>query len=121
MEWKVLLDPAFEIWLLEQETGVRQAITAYAKLLATFGPGLGRPHVDTLKGSKLTNLKELRVQYQGEPWRVLFAFDPKRRAILLVGGNKQGDNRWYKKAIPLAEKRYWQYLEQMEEDNGNQS
>jgi len=121
MEWKVLLDQQFETWLLEQQPRVRQTITAHAKLLATFGPKLGRPYVDTLKGSKLTNLKELRVQHQGEPWRVLFAFDPERRAILLIGGNKQGNSQWYKKAIPLAEKRYWQHLEQMEKDNDEKS
>lgn len=85
--------------------------------LKAFGPTLGGPQVDTLKGAGLTNLKELHVQYQGELWRVLFVFDPKRRAILLVGGNKQGDARWYKKAIPLAEQRCWRHLEQMKDDN----
>lgn len=109
------------IQILEQEQNAQTAIFAHIGLLKTFGPTLGRPHVDTLKGSRFTNLKELRVQYQGEPWRVLFVFDPTRRAILLVGGNKQGDARWYKKAIPLAEQRYQRYLEQMENDNDRDS
>ncbi len=121
MEWKILLDPEFEIWLIEQEIGVREAVVAHAKLLGRFGPALGRPQVDTLKGSILTHLKELRVQYHGEPWRVLFAFDPKRRAILLVGGNKQGDKRWYHKAIPLAEARYERHIEEMETNHGKGS
>jgi hypothetical protein len=121
MEWEVLLDSDFEQWLTEQEVGVRRAIVAHAKLLATFGPSLGRPHVDTLKGSKLTNLKELRVQYQGQPWRVLFAFDPKRRAILLIGGDKRGDNRWYRKAIAIAEQRYERHLAQMEQERDKKS
>ena len=117
MEWQVLLDADFKAWLLDQEQKVQTAIFAHIGLLKAFGPTLGRPQVDTLKGSRLTNLKELRVQYQGEPWRVLFVFDPKRRAILLVGGNKQGDARWYKKAIPVAEQRYQRHVEQMEHDN----
>ena len=117
MEWQVLLDADFKTWLLGQEQNVQTAIFAHIGLLKAFGPTLGRPQVDTLKGSRLTNLKELRVQYQAEPWRVLFVFDPKRRAILLVGGNKQGDARWYKKAIPMAEQRYQWHLEQMEQDD----
>lgn len=103
---------------MEQEAGVRISISSYAKLLAQMGPALGRPHVDTLKGSRLKNLKELRVQYQGEPWRVLFVFDPRRQAVLLVGGCKQGNDRWYKEIIPLAEKRYQQHLEEMEQNDG---
>jgi hypothetical protein len=78
MEWEVLLAPEFDAWLLKQERGVRVAIAAHAGLLKEFGPALGRPQVDTLKGSKLAHLKELRIQYQGAPWRVLFVFDPKR-------------------------------------------
>jgi hypothetical protein len=118
MAWDVLLDPDFEAWLLQQQPGVRVSIVAAANTLRTFGPTLGRPQVDTLKGSELANLKELRVQYQGEPWRVLFVFDPKRRAILLVGGTKQGNPRWYRTAIPLAEKRYRRHLAELEHDDG---
>jgi hypothetical protein len=62
-------------------------------------------------------MKELRIQYQGEPWRILFAFDPLRQAILLVGGNKSGNNRWYQENIPIAEQRYERYLETLEEEN----
>jgi hypothetical protein len=60
-------------------------------------------------------MKELRVQYKGDPWRILFAFDPVRRAILLVGGDKTGDDRWYKKNIPLADARFDKHLEQVKE------
>ncbi len=114
MEWTILLDEAFERWLLEQVMTVRVSIASHIGLLAKFGPMLGRPQVDTLQGSSLPNLKELRVQIQGDPWRVLFAFDPKRRAIVLVGGNKRGDKRWYKKNIPIAEERYQRHVERME-------
>ena len=114
MEWVVLLDADFAIWLREQDPGVQDAVAMYAQLLARFGPTLGRPQVDTLKGAKLTHLKELRVQHQGAPWRVLFAFDPKRQAILLVGGCKRGNKRWYAEAIALAEQRYRRHLEALE-------
>ena len=80
------------------------AILAHLKALAVEGPQLGRPYCDTLKGSKVANLKELRVQVDGDPFRVLFAFDIERAAVLLVGGNKAGDKRWYDINIPIAEK-----------------
>jgi hypothetical protein len=86
-------------------------------VLGEFGPKLGRPRVDTLEGSSFQNMKELRIQYQGEPWRILFAFDPKRQAVLLVGGNKTGNKRWYKENIPIADKRYRKYLEILKEEN----
>ncbi|PDW02228.1 type II toxin-antitoxin system RelE/ParE family toxin [Candidatus Viridilinea mediisalina] len=114
MKWTILLDPDFETWLSEQEQGVQVAIAAHANLLSQRGPSLGRPYVDTLQGSQFTNLKELRVQYRGAPWRVLFAFDPKRQAILLVGGCKQGQSRWYREMIPIAEQRYQRHLDTME-------
>jgi hypothetical protein len=80
------------------------------------GPQLGRPYVDTVEGSAFTNMKELRVQFRGDPWRILFAFDPRRSAILLVGGNKRGDNRWYKKHLPIADERFRRHLERLERD-----
>jgi hypothetical protein len=118
MKWNVLYDDEFIDWLEQQEIELQNAILSLVEVLIEAGPGLGRPRVDTIKGSKLRNLKELRVQYRGEPWRVLFAFDPQRQAILLVGGNKQGNDRWYKEAISIAEKRYKRHLEELENDNG---
>ena len=61
-------------------------------------------------------MKELRVQFRGDPWRILFAFDPSRKAILLVGGNKRGDKRWYKTNIPIADGRYRRHLKRLEMD-----
>jgi len=117
MEWNVIFDPEFRIWFYQQEQGFQDETFAVIKILEESGPMLGRPRVDTLKGSSFANMKELRVQYLGEPWRILFAFDPKRQAILLVGGNKTGNNRWYKENIPIADKRYEEYLEIIEEEN----
>jgi hypothetical protein len=117
MEWNVIFDPNFRIWFYAQDSGLQDEIFAIVEILAETGPKLGRPRVDTLKGSAFSNMKELRIQYQGEPWRILFAFDPLRQAILLVGGNKSGNKRWYKENIPLADQRYEQYLETLEEEN----
>jgi len=72
------------------EEELQDELLAHAILLRDYGPILGRPTVDTLKGSRHANMKELRFDWEGEIWRVAFAFDPKRRAILLVGGDKAG-------------------------------
>jgi hypothetical protein len=115
MEWEVLLDEAFAEWLDGLDDDVRISILAHAVLLRERGPQLGRPYVDTVEGSAFTNMKELRVQHRGDPWRILFAFDPNRAAILLVGGNKRGDKRWYKKFLPIADERYRRHLERLEQ------
>jgi hypothetical protein len=117
MEWNVIFDPDFRTWFYEQEVEFQNEALAIIEILAESGPTLGRPRVDTLKGSVFKNMKELRIQYQGEPWRILFAFDPQRQAILLVGGNKTGNKRWYEENLPIAERRYEQYLETIEEEN----
>jgi hypothetical protein len=117
MEWNIIFDPDFKIWFYQQEQGFQQEAFAVLSVLEEFGPKLGRPRVDTLEGSTFSNMKELRIQYKGEPWRILFAFDPQRQAILLVGGNKTGNKRWYKENIPIADKRYTEYLELLQEEN----
>jgi hypothetical protein len=81
-----------------------------ADLLEQAGPALGRPHVDTLKGSRVPNLKELRVQHQGSPFRIIFAFDPRRVGYLILGGDKTGDTGWYTTFIPHAERIYAKHL-----------
>lgn len=88
---------------------------AGVELLERLGPGLGRPFVDTLEGSRLTNLKELRPR--GGHLRVLFVFDPRRTAILLLGGDKSGRwKAWYAEAIPQAERLYEEHLEQLRQE-----
>ena len=116
MTWTIIFHPAFRDWLQEQEEDTQDSIAAMLGLLKLEGPLLGRPYVDTLKGSQYPNLKELRVQHRGEPWRILFAFDPLRQAIVLVGGNKTGDKRWYEKNMPVAENRFAEHLAELEEE-----
>jgi hypothetical protein len=84
-------------------------------LLSETGPNLTRPYVEKVKDSEYQNMKELRVQIAGKPWRVLFAFDPTRTAVLLVGGNKGGDPRWYKTSIPIADRRFRRHLDTLKE------
>ena len=111
----------FEEWwssLTESEQGV---IDAYVKMLEEFGIALGHPYSSDIKGSKYSQMRELRPQHQGRPYRVLYAFDPRRMAILLIGGDKTGNNRWYEEFVPVADKLYKDHLEtltQEESSNG---
>lgn len=116
MEWEVLFDEEFDQWLAALDEGIQDRIWAHVELLRRFGPNLGRPRVDTIKGSTFGNLKELRIQIQGEPWRILFAFDPRRNAVLLLGGNKRGNKRWYDENVPVAERRFRRHLDHLEHD-----
>lgn len=114
--WEVEYTDEFEAWWNTLPEGVQDAIARDVQLLIEFGPGLGRPQVDTLKESKFSNMKELRTQHAGEPYRTFFAFDPRRSAILLIGGNKSGDKRFYDRYIPLADKLYEQYLDELRKE-----
>jgi len=91
---------------------VQTEILALSRLLQRFGPRLGRPRVDTLKGSRHANMKELRFNAAGGEWRVVFAFDPKRKAILLIGGDKSGgsEKRFYRELIRKADDRFDAHL-----------
>ena len=91
---------------------VRTEILALSLVLAEFGPQLGRPRVDTLKGSRHANMKELRFSAADGEWRVAFAFDPRRKAILLVAGDKSGasERRFYRELIRNADKRFEAHL-----------
>ncbi|MGB7989204.1 MAG: type II toxin-antitoxin system RelE/ParE family toxin [Candidatus Methylophosphatis roskildensis] len=99
---------------------MQDELLAHALLLREFGPNLGRPTVDGLKGSKHANMKELRFSWESEVWRVAFAFDLKREAILLVGGNKAGaDQRrfcFYKRLISVADTRFDQHLAEQQHE-----
>lgn len=112
MGWVVELGDEFELDFDSLQEGVRSEILALALVLQQFGPQLGRPRVDTLKGSSHANLKELRLDAAGGVWRVAFAFDPKRKAILLVAGDKSGgsETKFYRELIRKADKRFDAHL-----------
>lgn len=112
MRWQVIHCDEFSREFQEFPEGLQDELLAHQEMLAQLGPSLGRPAVDTLKGSKLTNLKELRFAWQRQPYRFLFVFDPRRRAIILVGGSKAGDKQFYPRMIATAEQRLETFLQE---------
>ena len=118
MSWHVEFDPAFDPEFDALPVAVRNELLAHARLLEEFGPRLGRPRVDTLNGSRHANMKELRFDAADGVWRVAFAFDPKRRAIVLVAGDKSGvgKKRFYRALIKKADKRFDAHLARLKEN-----
>lgn len=112
MIWTVLFHEAFDAEFKTLSIALQDELLAHAVLLREFGPNLGRPTVDTLNGSKHANMKELRFGWEGQVWRLAFAFDPQRQAILLVGGDKGGadQKRFYKRLINIADERFDEHL-----------
>jgi hypothetical protein len=110
--WVVEIGDEFEPEFDALDQDVQTEILALARLLQHFGPQLGRPRVDTLNGSRHANMKELRFNVANGEWRVAFAFDPKRKAILLVAGDKSGvsQRRFYHELIRKADDRFDAHL-----------
>jgi hypothetical protein len=115
VKWQVLIGDEFEPEFFGLPEEVQIEILALTRLLQQFGPQLGRPRVDTLKDSRHANMKELRFDAAGGVWRVAFAFDSKRKAILLVGGDKSGggEKRFYRELIRKADRRFDAHLERL--------
>ena len=112
MPWMIATHDAFDPEYDALPEPVQDELLAIMQLLATYGPQLGRPHADTLAGSRHANMKELRFKAADGVWRVAFAFDPERQAILLVAGDKSGvaQKRFYKVLITTADKRFDDHL-----------
>jgi hypothetical protein len=111
MAWNIETTDEYDAWFLAQTENGQVSIRMKVELLEEYGPHLPRPHADTLKGSKLKNLKELRSQTENNVFRVAFVFDKKRKAILLIGGDKKGkdEKRFYQNLIKQAEDIYKKY------------
>jgi hypothetical protein len=106
--WEIVRGPAFDGWVRRLDAERAAQVSGALRRVASVGPTLGRPRVDSIKGSRVHNLKELRVQ---NGIRALFAFDPNRRAVMLVGGDKTAaGKRWYREMIPVAERLYAEHL-----------
>jgi hypothetical protein len=115
MAWIIEVSDEFAEWYQDLSDDEYESVNFSVDLLEQLGPSLGRPHVDTVRGSRHSNMKELRVQHQGRPYRILFAFDPRRAAYLILGGDKTGDANWYKVNVKKADEIYEVHLSEIEE------
>lgn len=118
--WVVATTTVFDGWYESLPEADRENVLAAILVLQHFGPRLGRPHADTVNGSRFPNMKELRIQSKGKPLRAFFAFDPDRSAILLCGGDKSGgDKRFYQRLIALADSEFARHLDDLNRSDGD--
>lgn len=110
MAWSVEYTDEFGAWFSGLTDAVQDDVDRSVGLLEARGPQVPFPHSSGIAGSRHDHMRELRVQSGGEPYRIFYAFDPRRTAILLIGGNKTGDGRFYERMIPVADRLYDTYL-----------
>lgn len=113
MAWDVEYTDAFETWWKYLSEDEQVEISAKVELLEEHGPTLPRPHADVITTSRHSNMKELRAKVEDRHLRVLYAFDPRRTALLLIGGDKTGDPKWYEKFVPMADELFDRHLEEV--------
>ena len=113
MEWDVEVAAEFEEWWDTLDADEQESVAACVELLERRGPHLGFPYSSGVGGSRYGHLRELRIQHRGRPYRVLYAFDPRRVAILLIGGEKTGNDRWYEALVPRADDVYDAHLKSL--------
>ena len=111
MPWEVEFTDEFGAWWDKLPDGAQDVVDRVVGLLEARGPQLGHPQSSGITTSRHAHMRELRVQYQGRPVRVLYAFDPRRAAILLIGGDKTGRDRWYEEYVPIADRLYDEHLD----------
>jgi hypothetical protein len=116
MSWNVEFTDEFGGWYQGLLEAVQDDIDRMVGLLEAKGPQLPFPYSSGIGGSRHPHMRELRIQSGGEPYRVFYAFDPRRTAILLVGGNKVGDGRFYETMIPIADGLYDEYLAELRKE-----
>lgn len=119
MKWEIEYTDEFGAWWDGLTEAEQESVRASVKLLGNFGPGLRFPHSSGINGSRHDHMRELRVQHAGRPCRVLYAFDPRRCAILLIGGDKTGNDRWYEENVPLADRLYDEHLAALRKEGLN--
>jgi hypothetical protein len=118
--WDVEVTDEFKTWWNGLSQAERISVERAVLLLEERGPQLPFPYSSGVTGSRHSGMRELRVQHQGHPYRILYIFDPRRVALLLQGGDKTGEDRWYEKNVPLTDRIYENYLVEMEEENDAQ-
>ncbi len=110
MPWEVEVTDEFVHWWDSLAADEQESVAAYVELLERRGPQLPHPYSSSVQTSRHGHMRELRVQHAGRPYRVLYAFDPRRVALLLCGGDKTGDDRWYERNVPIADRLYDEHL-----------
>jgi hypothetical protein len=116
VEWQVEFTDDFSRWWEDLTVEEQESVEASVSLLEKYGPTLLFPHSSGVKQSKHSHMRELRIQHHGRPYRVLYAFDPLRVGILLIGGDKTGNERWYEEHVPVADRLYDEHVEQVERE-----
>lgn len=116
MVWEVEYTDEFGEWWDSLALPEQEEVAKNVGLLERLGPTLGFPHSSDVVSSRHRHMRELRTQVHGDPFRTLYAFDPRRMAILLIGGNKAGDDRWYSKYVPIADRLYDKHLEELRKE-----
>jgi hypothetical protein len=114
--WEVEFTNEFETWwngLAEEE---QDSVGVVVAMLKTTGPGLRFPYSSGIVTSKHSHMRELRIQHAGRPYRILYAFDPIRTALLLIGGDKTANDRWYEEYVPVADRLYDEHLKELENE-----
>jgi hypothetical protein len=116
MAWEVEYTDEFGGWWENLDGDEQESLYVTVILLETLGPNLRYPHTSGVETSRHGHMRELRVQHQGRPYRVLYAFDPRRVAILLIGGDKTGNDRWYEEFVPRADRLYDRHIETLKQE-----
>jgi len=116
MAWNVEYTDEFGQWWEGLSESEQESIAASVGLLEIQGPRLPFPYSSGIESSRHGHMRELRIQHAGRPYRVLYAFDPRRCAILLTGGDKTGQDRWYEEFVPIADRLYDEHLEMLEKE-----
>ncbi|MCC7181445.1 MAG: type II toxin-antitoxin system RelE/ParE family toxin [Acidobacteria bacterium] len=116
MSWDVEGTDEFADWFLKLTDDEQVDVGRVVDLLVEHGPALPFPYSSGVEQSRHAHMRELRIQHRGRPYRVLYAFDPRRAAILLLGGDKTGNDRWYQEQVPVADRLYDEHLKQLERE-----
>lgn len=116
MAYEVEYTDEFEQWYLTLDTETQDSIDVVVDLLEQKGPTLPSQYTSAINGSRYGHMRELKVQHKGKPYRILYAFDPRRIAVLLLGGNKGGNDRWYEENVPKADKLYDELLKELDNE-----
>ena len=118
MPWEIEYTGQFEGWWNGLDESEQESVAAVVGLLEMKGPSLPHPFSSGIESSRHSHMRELRIQHKGDPYRVFYAFDPVRQAVLIIGGNKTGDDRFYARMVPTAEKIWEEYLREQVKERG---